>query len=369
MFELRNEEVSTKMTSAEAASTPVDVSEKVRFEKAALRISLNDESPTYLSPEQKRTSRKLYYPKIIIVLMFRLLAMDQLDQTRAAREEALNSLEAYIYRSRDFLDDELFQKVSSEDERTSFQEKLSAASEWLFSSDSSTLEDFKSKLAELTYPPSPPRIYEIILTFRNIEGPISKRKADYLARPQQIEVLQGILNSTKEFLKTSREVLSSQSPPIDQDNLDEEPIPSTNPSTALFKLDEKAIETLDSVVEEVESWLTAKRAAQDKLQLWEEPVLLLTDLEKKNNQIQSALRKIIMDASKQKTKSTSATKKATTSTSTQSVVPTEETYTEVNDDESTFTTTATVTSTIVVDDTSSSSTTPTSKSEMKHEEL
>lgn len=63
MFELRNEEVSTKTTSAESTSTPVDMSEKVRFEKAALRISLNDESPTYLSPEQKRVSRKLYYPQ------------------------------------------------------------------------------------------------------------------------------------------------------------------------------------------------------------------------------------------------------------------------------------------------------------------
>jgi hypothetical protein len=68
VFELRNEEVSTKTTSAESTSaestsTPVDMSEKVRFEKAALRISLNDESPTYLSPEQKRASRKLYYPQ------------------------------------------------------------------------------------------------------------------------------------------------------------------------------------------------------------------------------------------------------------------------------------------------------------------
>jgi hypothetical protein len=89
--------------------------------------------------------------KMIMRLTFRLREMDQLDHTRAAREEALNSLEAYIYRSRDFLDDELFQKVSSEDERKTFKEKLSAASEWLFSSDSSTLEDFKSKLTELTY--------------------------------------------------------------------------------------------------------------------------------------------------------------------------------------------------------------------------
>ena len=79
--------------------------------------------------------------------------MDKLDQTRAACEEALNSLEAYIYRSRDFLEDTVFQKVSSVDERTSFKEKLEAASEWLYSSDSATLEDFKSKLAELTYSP------------------------------------------------------------------------------------------------------------------------------------------------------------------------------------------------------------------------
>lgn len=81
------------------------------------------------------------------------MALDQLDRDRAAREEALNSLEAYIYRSRDFLEDELFEKVSSDGERKSFKEKLEAASEWLFSSESATYEDFKAKLAELTYFP------------------------------------------------------------------------------------------------------------------------------------------------------------------------------------------------------------------------
>ena len=77
--------------------------------------------------------------------------MDKLDKDRAAREEALNTLEAYIYRSRDFLEDEFFGKVSSDAERKSLKEKIEAASEWLFSSDSATYEDFKSKLAELTF--------------------------------------------------------------------------------------------------------------------------------------------------------------------------------------------------------------------------
>ena len=77
--------------------------------------------------------------------------MDRLDLNRAAREEALNSLEAYIYRSRDFLEDSLFQIVSSVEERNLFKEKLESTQEWLYSSDSATIQDFRLKLAELTY--------------------------------------------------------------------------------------------------------------------------------------------------------------------------------------------------------------------------
>jgi len=80
-----------------------------------------------------------------------LTELDKLDSNRAAREEALNSLEAYIYRSRDLLEDFVFRKVSSDAQRKTFKEKIESASEWLFSSDSATLEDFKAKLAELMY--------------------------------------------------------------------------------------------------------------------------------------------------------------------------------------------------------------------------
>ena len=56
------EEATTKATDAQATSMPVDTSEKVHFEKAALRVSVNDDSPTYLSIEQKLASRRLHYP-------------------------------------------------------------------------------------------------------------------------------------------------------------------------------------------------------------------------------------------------------------------------------------------------------------------
>ena len=77
--------------------------------------------------------------------------MDKLDRDRAAREEAHNALEAYIYRAGDFLEDDIFRRVASLKERNSFKMKIEEISEWLFSSESATLEEFRQKLAELTY--------------------------------------------------------------------------------------------------------------------------------------------------------------------------------------------------------------------------
>jgi hypoxia up-regulated 1 len=75
--------------------------------------------------------------------------LDRLDQNRAAREEALNNLESYIYHSRDIVEDAVFQQVSSDEELKAFRKKVEATTEWLYASESATLEDFRSKLAEL----------------------------------------------------------------------------------------------------------------------------------------------------------------------------------------------------------------------------
>jgi hypothetical protein len=59
VFELPKSESSTT-SSAEATATAVDKAEKVRYEKAALRVSVVNNSPAYLTPEQKQDSKKLY---------------------------------------------------------------------------------------------------------------------------------------------------------------------------------------------------------------------------------------------------------------------------------------------------------------------
>jgi hypothetical protein len=146
----------------------------------------------------------------------------------------------------------------------------------------------------------------------------------------------------------------------------------------MFQLGEMVVSKLDSIVSEVETWLNQKIAAQEKLELWEEPVLLPSELEKKGQLIQDAIRRAVRDASKPKPKQKSTTASSTsTNTSSEATVMseaetavTETALPDAMDDpvsieaeEITSTTTTTITSTIIVDEPE-----PTSV-EVKHEEL
>ncbi len=57
---------------------------------------------------------------------------DTSDRNIVLRAEALNSLEAFTYRARDYLEDETFVAASSEQERKELEEQLSHTSEWLY---------------------------------------------------------------------------------------------------------------------------------------------------------------------------------------------------------------------------------------------
>ena len=57
---------SSASSNAATPSNPVDTSEKVRYEKLPLRVSVKDESPARLASEQKYASKKLYPPPVSI---------------------------------------------------------------------------------------------------------------------------------------------------------------------------------------------------------------------------------------------------------------------------------------------------------------
>jgi len=176
------------------------------------------------------------------------------------------------------------------------------------------------------------------------------------------------LNSSKSILAINREFLATRMEKKEKDEFDledeDDPVESKFPPGAVqFLLDEKSLEKLDAAVREVESWLTEKIAAQEKLEDWEEPVLHLSDIERKNNHLQSVLKKIIHDQAKAtaKTKSSSATATVKPSASASADA---EGY-GADDEKQTDATTETVTSTIIEDMDAEE----TSKTNRKHEEL
>ncbi|XP_020268798.1 heat shock 70 kDa protein 17 isoform X2 [Asparagus officinalis] len=81
----------------------------------------------------------------------RLEALDKKDAERRRTAELKNNLEAYIYSTREKLeDDEEIVKVSTEKERQSFADKLSEVQEWLYTDgEDAAASEFKERLDSL----------------------------------------------------------------------------------------------------------------------------------------------------------------------------------------------------------------------------
>jgi hypoxia up-regulated 1 len=111
----------------------------------------------------------------------RLTAFDSSDKARRAREEDLNSLEAFTYKARDLLTDDGFMRFSTAVQRTAIEKLLGETSEWLSGEGSNAAGDaLKAKLKGL----------------KALVEPIQKRKWESSHRPEAIKKLEESLNST-----------------------------------------------------------------------------------------------------------------------------------------------------------------------------
>lgn len=124
----------------------------------------------------------------------RLKAFAASDKARLQREEALNQLEAFTYKIRDLVDNEVFIAASTEEERQTLAEKSSEASDWLYEEgDAAKTDDFKAKLKVL----------------QDLVGPVQKRIDEAERRPGLVKELRHILNTTDVFIKTVRGQISA----------------------------------------------------------------------------------------------------------------------------------------------------------------
>lgn len=239
--------------------------------------------------------------------MCRLAAFDASDKARRVREEVLNSLEAYTYRARDYFDDVDFTAVTTKDVLTQLEDKLNAASEWVYSEGPNADEkSLRAKLKEL----------------EDIVNPVLRRRRESWKRPGAITDLEETIAGMKEvddlvknqiaeraiYVTKSAEAASSSSaspspsPSVDPlDELEEEDLEAAPSASATPEIEEvpeiytEADRTkISDVTEKAKKWLEETRAKQHKLQRHEEPVLTVEELKTQKKALDDVVMEMMM---------------------------------------------------------------------------
>ncbi|CAL5866979.1 uncharacterized protein PFLUO_LOCUS1191 [Penicillium psychrofluorescens] len=255
----------------------------------------------------------------------RLAAFDASDRDRVLREEALNELESFIYRSRDLVDNEEFAKAVKKDQLSLLSKKVATHSEWLYEdSDHAKTADFQSKLKDL----------------KDIVDPAQKRMKENSARPMHVKLLKDLLQNAEAMqdklqrqidadeeaysssLSESSSTSSSTATPAASadplDDLDEDTYsPSSSPTSTkksaaakptgpayqLFTPSELSI--LSKAHEYAHPWLENQLAEQEKLAESDDPVLTVADIDLRIKEFERVLNRMYR-------KMNAATDKATT---------------------------------------------------------
>ena len=198
----------------------------------------------------------------------------------------MNSLEAFTYRARDYLEDESFIGASTSAVRETLEKTLSAASDWMYSGGADADEKtLRSKLKEL----------------ENIVNPVMKRKDEASKRPDAIKELKDTIAHIKEVeqlvdgqIKTQSAESSKSSEAVSKASADASASPSTDP---MDELDEEAdtpaapeitevptvytesdLKTVQEHAQKAQVWLDDNEAKQAELGPTDDPVFTVKDI-------------------------------------------------------------------------------------------
>ncbi|KAF2469868.1 heat shock protein 70-like protein-like protein [Lindgomyces ingoldianus] len=244
----------------------------------------------------------------------RLSAFDSSDRARRVREEVLNSLEAFTYRSRDLLENEDFIAASTDQERSTLEEKLSASSDWIYAEGHDATEDIlKAKLKDL----------------EALVNPILKRKDEAAKRPEAIKTFQEALDSLKSIMPMVKETIekaaeasksaeeaskfaasatssaaeaaSTTADPL-ADLEEEDMLKPSNSGTAdspvptspldIYTADD--LKLLEEKVDKAKKWMEEKQAVQNKLKESDDPAFSVTDLQDQTKKLNDAVMEMMM---------------------------------------------------------------------------
>lgn len=303
-------EAEASTTSSTTASTATAIKESTKGTKIEIiPIALKSTPLGTRAPSASELTR----------IRARLAAFDASDRERILREEALNELESFIYRSRDLIEGEDFANAVKADQLTTLQEKVSQASDWLYEdSDNAHTADFKAKLKDL----------------KSIVDPALKRIQEASSRPARVELLQEMLKnaeSMKSLIESqiaiddaaySSALSASSTATAEESETDSASAPTAAPTDDLDDLDDDAystsakktstkssaaakptgpkytlftpsdLTTLNQAYDTTKPWLEAQLELQEKLTDSDDPALTVVEIDSRLREFERILNRM-----------------------------------------------------------------------------
>jgi len=276
---------------------------------------------TELSSESSRNDIELLDGETFEASKSKLAALNAADAERVAREGALNELQSLSFDLQEKMYEEEYEKASTEDEREKIRTECSAVSDWLDEEAGveTPLEDFTSRLK----------------TLKELMAPIAARVKEHRGRPEALEKLEQVFNSSNNFLEKSRELVikpkvvvetPEEKPEEDEKVIkteeevdsDKEKSEKEKPkekkktivpeSEGLFK--EKELDVLAKKIAEVKKWRDEKVAEQEAAPSHEMPKLTVSMINSKIHDVESEVQFLIQKAKMLKAEQERAKRKA-----------------------------------------------------------
>ncbi|KAG6888558.1 hypothetical protein C0992_008187 [Termitomyces sp. T32_za158] len=263
--------------------TSTEPSESTSSSSSSSATPTPSSNETDAQPEKKKVVSKEDTVKLKVVTTFpvippmtvdekkearsRLRAIDQEEAAKTRKDEARNTLEGYLYRLRDLLDEENrdtpFKKCSKVSERKEITEKLEESFTWLHEhGDVAATSQLLDKRISL----------ERVLA---LERPIVHRYKEIEAFPQALNNSQMWNWSTRLFLTEARQNLTAE---LEAD------LPS--------KWTKEDLDSLEKTLREHETWLSTWVEKQKSVQPNEDPVIETAEMKARAKVLETALMKL-----------------------------------------------------------------------------
>lgn len=166
----------------------------------------------------------------------KLTSINSAEQERIRLESALNALESHVIEIQQKLSEDDYASCASPEEKQQILDECSAVSDWLYEDvENPTPDMYEKRLSELK-------------TLTNV---FMAKYWEHEERPEALKALDGMIDGAKKFLNTASNMTKEK-----------------NPEKDVFT--EVELETLAKVIEETAKWKASEKAAQDKLQRYEE---------------------------------------------------------------------------------------------------